>query len=89
MPHGGTQGLSKVPCLTEEEERFPLSKPVVGQNIALHAVPAYRTSTYLVSAFLGSFNFISSKFIRSSTVECVLSCESEILLVVGIHFVSP
>ena len=51
MPHGGTQGLSKVPCLTEEEERFPLSKPVVGQNIALHAVPAYRTSTYLVSAF--------------------------------------
>ena len=28
-----------------------LSKPVVSQNIALHAVPAYRASAYLVSAF--------------------------------------
>ena len=32
-------------------QRFPLSKPVVGQNIALHAEPAGRTCTYLVSAF--------------------------------------
>ena len=32
--------------------RFPLSKPVVGPNIALHTMPAYmyRASTYLVSA---------------------------------------
>ena len=29
-------------------QRFPLSKPVVGQKIALHAVPAFRASTYLV-----------------------------------------
>ena len=31
--------------------RFPFSKSVVGQDIALHAVPADRASTYLVSAF--------------------------------------
>ena len=29
-------------------QRFLVSKPVVGQNIALHAVPAYRASSYLV-----------------------------------------
>ena len=28
--------------------RFPLSKPVVGPNIALHAVSAYRATAYLV-----------------------------------------
>ena len=33
-------GLSKV-----------LSKPVVGRNIGLHAVPADRASTYIVSTF--------------------------------------
>ena len=32
-------------------QRFPLSKSMVGQNIAVHAVPAYMASTYLVSAF--------------------------------------
>ena len=36
-------------------QRFPLSKPVLGQNIGLDAVPAYRAyiqlHTYLVSAF--------------------------------------
>ena len=32
-------------------QRFPLSKSVVAPNLALHAVPAYRASTYLVSAF--------------------------------------
>ena len=33
-------------------QRFPAPyKPVVDPNIALHAVPAYRASTYLVSAF--------------------------------------
>ena len=30
-------------------QRFPVSKPVVAQNIASHAVPAYRAFTYLVS----------------------------------------
>ena len=34
-------------------QRFPLSEPVVGRNVALHAVPAYRASTYLISAFPG------------------------------------
>ena len=41
-PPGGNPGLSKVPSF---------SKPIVGEKIALHAVPAYRDSTYLVSAF--------------------------------------
>ena len=55
-------------------QRFSVSKPVLGQSIALHA---------------GSFNFIYSKFLQSSTVECVLSSESEFVLEVGIRFVSP
>ena len=32
-------------------ERFPLSKPGVHQNIALHAAPANLTSTYILSVF--------------------------------------
>ena len=32
--------------------KFPFSKPGVSQNIALYAVPADRTSTYLVYAVL-------------------------------------
>ena len=42
--HGGSPGLSKV----------PFSKPLVGPNIALHAVPAYRASTFSISAFPAS-----------------------------------
>ena len=34
----------------QDYQRFHLAKPVVGPNIAFHAVPAYRASTYLVSA---------------------------------------
>ena len=32
-------------------QRFSLSKPAVGPNVALHASPAYRASTNLMSAF--------------------------------------
>ena len=32
-------------------QRFPMAKPGVGQNVALNAAPADRTSAYLVSAF--------------------------------------
>ena len=47
---GGSKGLSKV----------PRSQPRVGQTIAVHAAPANRTSTYLVSAFLiHSASFVS------------------------------
>ena len=35
---------------TEGYQRFLLSKPVGGQNIALHAAPAARASNYLVSS---------------------------------------
>ena len=44
---------------------------------------------YLPSFCLpGSFYFIFSEFLQSSTVECVLNRESEFSLVVGILFVS-
>ena len=61
-PVVGVQGCQRFP--------IPLSKPVVGQNIALHAVHAYKVSTYLhiylVSALPDSFNFIIfQKFFRS------------------------
>ena len=69
-------------------QMFPLSKPVVGQNIALHAVPAYGASIYIPSFCLpGLFNFIFSKCLECSTVECVLN--SEFLFVGGLHYVSP
>ena len=57
--------------------------------MALHAVPAYRTSTYLVSVFPVHSTSFSPKILQSSTSECVLSSESDFLLVVGIHLVSP
>ena len=74
----------KCPC-----QSFPVSKPVIGWNIALHAVPAYRASTYLVYCLPSSVNFIYSQFLQSSTVESVLNSESEFSLVAGIHFVLP
>ena len=42
-------------------QRFPLYKPGVGQNMAVHATPADRTSTYLHSFYLpnSSFNWTS------------------------------
>ena len=55
-----------------------------------YAVPACTQGFYLPSFCLpGLFNFILSTFLQSSMVECVLIGESELLLVVGIHFVSP
>ena len=65
--------------------------PVVGPHIALHVVPALQ-GFYLPSFCLpGSCNFI---FIQIAPilngVECVLSRrESELLLVVEIHLISP
>ena len=47
-------------------------------------------STYLVSAFPAhSTSFSPIFFSNSQRVECALSSESEFLLVVGMHFVSP
>ena len=67
-------------------QRFLLSKPVVSRKIALHVVPADRASDHLVCAFpiYSHFNFIFGNFSRSSTV---LNSESDILLVVVMHFV--
>ena len=71
-------------------QRFLLSKPVVGHNIiALHAVPAYGASTYLVSAFPAHSTSISPKFSNPQRCNVYLNSESEFVLVVGIHFVSP
>ena len=53
-PRGGVPRMQKLNTpLVEAQgyQQFPLSMPVVGRNIALHAVPAYRSSPYLVSAF--------------------------------------
>ena len=74
---------------THGYHRFPLSKPVVGQNIALHAAPAYRTSTLPGFCLPGSFNFIFSTFLQSSTMACALASESDFSLVVEIHFLWP
>ena len=45
--------------------KVPLSKPVVGQNIALHAVSAYRASTYLVRPDITVMvNYLSTYLVR-------------------------
>ena len=73
-------------------QRLPLSKPVVGRNVVVHAVPAYRASTYLVTAF-PAHPLHFPKFLQSSTaVECVLtlsSSDSEFLLVIRLRFIPP
>ena len=46
-PCGGVTQMQKLRALlvgAQGYHKFPLSKPVVGQNIALDAVPAYRAS---------------------------------------------
>ena len=57
-------------------QRFPISKPTCTSRseyyIALHAVPAYRASTYLASAFAAHSTSFPPKFFQSSTIECVL-----------------
>ena len=89
LPHGGVPRMQKLMAPnggSEGYRRFPLSKPVVGRNIALHAVSAYRASTYLVSAFPAHSTSFFLNVFKPSTVECVLSSEPECLLVVGAHF---
>ena len=87
--YGGVLQMQKLRALLLGPRAVKKVPSVVGQNIALHAVPAHRFS-YLPSFCLpGSCNFVSSKFLQSAMVECVLSSESEFVLVVGIHFVSP
>ena len=98
---GGIQRMQKVPpphpplllLLPQGYQRFPLSKPVVGQNIALHAAPAYRRDRKLPSFCLpGSFNF----FFFSQKMSSVLTNREMyikwritfVVLMVGIHFIS-
>ena len=65
-------GVPKVPKGTQ---RYPLSKPVVGQNIALCAVSATGLPNFCLP---GSFNFIFHQMYPVlNSVECVLSSESE------------
>ena len=58
------QILSAPPPLVGAQgyQRFPLSKPAVGWNVGLHAVPVYRASTYLVSAFPAHSTYINFCF---------------------------
>ena len=58
-------------------QRFPLSKPVVGQNISFASCACLQGFFQPSVCLPGSFNFISPKFLKSSMVECVLSSESE------------
>ena len=68
-------------------QSFLLSKPVVGLNIALHAVPADRAS--VLHSWLIQLNFPPISPVLNGEICVVLSSESEFVLVVGIHFVSP
>ena len=61
-------------------QRFPLSKPGVGQNIALHDAPADRTSTCFVSAFQIHLTSFLAKLLRFSTVKYDTISESEFRL---------
>ena len=56
-------------------QRFLLSKPVVGQKIALHAAPADRASIYLVPAFLIHSSSFSLNF--SDPQQRNVSCHEE------------
>ena len=53
----------------------------------LHRDIAYRSFSLPNFCLPGSVNFIFPKFLQSSMVECVLSCELIFLLLVGLHFV--
>ena len=59
------------------------------EYIASYAVPAYMASTYLVSAFPAHSTSFPQNASKSSTVKCALSSESEWLLAVRMHSVSP
>ena len=73
----------------QDYERFPFSKLAVGQSIALYAVPAYRASTYLVSAAFPAHSTSFSPNFQSSTVESVFINETDfVLLMEPIHFAS-
>ena len=84
LPCGGVPRMQKlkVPLVgVHGYQRFPLSKPVVGQNIALGAVHAYRASIYIYTYMVYAFPAHSSSFFsKSSKVECVLSSDSEFYL---------
>ena len=65
-------------------QMFPLSNPVAGQTIALHAAPAgttglLTTDTELVALLIHSFHFISPpNLLRASAVKIgVVNGESE------------
>ena len=71
-------------------QMFPISKTVVGPNIAVYAAPTYKAYTYLVSAFPAHSTSFSPNVSNPQRWNVHLYCnESEVLLVVGIHFISP
>ena len=60
---GGVPSMQKLPpplppaallVVAQGYQRFPLSKPVVGQNMTLHAVPAYYTGLLIPTKLLPS-----------------------------------
>jgi len=53
---------------------FSLKKPIVGQNIALHAQPSAKNSFYFMQLVFGSLNFIFSKPSMSKQMNNELLC---------------
>ena len=75
------QNLSDPLAGAHPYQRFPLSKPVVSRIVALHAVPVYRASTYVVSAFPAhSTSFGLDFFNPQRCLDCALNHESEFVL---------
>ena len=89
MLRGGVPRMQKLG--DQGYQRFPLSKPVVGQNIALHAVPVYRASmpTWFLPFWLIQLHFIQiSPNLRRWNLFWVRESEYY-LLVVGIILFRP
>ena len=85
-PSGGvlrTQKLRTPPLWQPRDiKRFFVSKPVVGQNIALLAAPADGASNCFVSAFvICSVSFSLNFSNPGSTVECVMDSKFRMLVV--------
>ena len=87
-PSGGVLRTQKLrtppPPLWQPRDikRFFVSKPVVGQNIALLAAPADGASNCFVSAFVICSVSSSPNFSTpGSTVECVMDSEYRMLVV--------
>ena len=92
LPRGGVPPMQKLrpPWRgVQGYQMFPFYTPVVGQSIDLHVVPAYRASTYIVSAFPAHSTSFSTNLSNPQQRNVYWAVNPDFLLVVGIHFISP